>query len=51
MGQFAIFFPRYGSCFVNLALVMGLLYGDLPCLWANSSKFIAINKYHDKKLM
>ena len=37
MGQFAIFCPGYGSCFVNLALVMGLLYGDLLPLWVNVS--------------
>ena len=30
MGQFAVFFPGYVSCFVNFALFMGLLYGDLP---------------------
>ena len=32
MGQFAIFCSGYGcgSCFVNLALVMGQLYRDLP---------------------
>ena len=28
MGQFAIFFPGYGSCFVYLALVMAMLYRD-----------------------
>ena len=28
MGQFAVFCPGYGSCFVNFALDMGLLYGD-----------------------
>ena len=29
--------PGYGSCFVNFALVMGLLCGDLPQLWINVS--------------
>ena len=29
VGQFATFFRDYGSCFVNLALVMGLLYRNL----------------------
>ena len=33
MGQLAVFCPGYGSCFVNFALVMGLLYGDLLQLW------------------
>ena len=37
MGQFAVFCPGYGSCFVNFALVIGLLYGDLPQLWINIS--------------
>ena len=37
MGQFAVFCTGYGSCFVNFALVMGLLYGDLPQLWINVS--------------
>ena len=37
MGQFAVFCPGYGSCFVNFALVMGLLYVDLPQLWINVS--------------
>ena len=32
MGQFVVFCPGYGSCFVNFALVMGLLYGDLSQL-------------------
>ena len=32
-GQFVVICPGYGSCFVNLALVMGLLYGDLPQLY------------------
>ena len=30
MGKFAIFCTGYESCFVNLALVMSLLYRDLP---------------------
>ena len=30
MDQFAIFCPGYGSCFVNLALVMDLIYTHLP---------------------
>ena len=30
MGQFAIFCPGYRSCFVNLALVMGSVYRNLP---------------------
>ena len=37
MGQFAVFCPGYGSCFVNFALVTGLLYGDLPQLCINVS--------------
>ena len=37
MGQYSVFYPGYGSCFVNFALVMGLLYGDLPQLWINVS--------------
>ena len=37
MGQFAVFCPGYGSCFLSFALVMGLLYGDLPQLWINVS--------------
>ena len=37
MGQFAVFCPGYGSCFVNFALVMGLPYGDLQQLWINVS--------------
>ena len=28
MGQFPIFYSSYGSCFVNLALVMGLICRD-----------------------
>ena len=30
MGKFEIFCPGYRSCFVNLALFMGLLCKDLP---------------------
>ena len=30
MGKFPIHCPGYGSCFVNLALFMGLLCRDLP---------------------
>ena len=37
MGQFAIFCLCYVSCFVNLALVMSPLHGDLPQLWVNGS--------------
>ena len=37
MGQFVVFCPDYGSCFVNFALVTGLLYGDLLQLWNNVS--------------
>ena len=37
MGQLTVFCPGYGSCFVNFALVMGLLYGDLQQLWINVS--------------
>ena len=37
MGLFAVFCPGYGSCFVNFAMVMGLLCGDLPQLWINVS--------------
>ena len=37
MGPFAVFCPGYGSCFVNVALVMGLVYGDWPQLWINVS--------------
>ena len=37
MGQFAIFCPDNGSCFVKLALVMDLFYRHLPQLWVNSS--------------
>ena len=35
MGQLAAFCPGYGSCLVNFALIMGLLYRDLPHPWIN----------------
>ena len=50
MGQFAVFCPGYGSCYVNFALVMGLLYGYLPQLWINV-QFVAIVRHNDKKLL
>ena len=31
------FFPDYGSCFVTVAVVIGLLYGDVLQLWINVS--------------
>ena len=37
IGQFVVFFPGYGSCFVDFALVMGLLYGGLPQVWMQVS--------------
>ena len=33
--RYFIFCLSYRSCFVNLAMVMGLLYRDLPQLWVN----------------
>ena len=39
ISEFVIFCPGYWSCFVNLALVMGLLCRDLPYLCVNVSNF------------
>ena len=37
MGQFAVFCPGFGPCFVNFVRVMDLLYGDLMRLWINAN--------------